>query len=293
MIKSMTAFARVSESVQQFNWVIEIRSLNNRYFDLSLRLPTSLMPFENEIRELVQSYMKRGKVTLNAFQDNPEDNAKKLQINEPLVGLYLNTLSKIQKKYKIRGEVTMSDILRIPGLFEFKKTEDNPQKTWIQVKKIIKKSLEAAIESKKVEGKKLLLDIQKRLEGVTEALLRVKKQTEQRSEVVARKLQDRISGIIKDSTLAEDERFLKEVAYLVEKADITEEMVRLNSHIDLFFKRLKSDGEVGRELDFLCQEMNREVNTIGSKSQLFEISTEVVFMKGELEKIREQIQNIE
>ena len=293
MIRSMTAFARISENTREGSWVVEIRSLNNRYLDLSLRLAPSLIPYEIEIRELIQSQIKRGKVSVNISQDTSEEDAPEIELDEAAVERYMAAIRKLQKKYKLENHMTLSDLIRIPGIFKPKKDLKNSEKIWGQIQKLIRKSLDLALKSKQEEGRKLCLDVDRRLSAITKSVDQIEKISHGRSEQVAKRLKDRLDTILKEHPVEEDERFFREVAFLVEKSDITEEIVRMKSHLELFTSRLKSKGEVGRELDFLCQEMNREMNTIGSKSQHFDIATDVVFVKGELEKIREQIQNIE
>lgn len=294
MIRSMTAFARVADSsAREGNWVIEIRSLNNRYLDLSFRLAPLLVPYESEIRELVQAQIRRGKVSLNIFQDASEEEAQEMELDDTAVERYMTAIKKLQKKHKLASQLALSDVVRLPGIFKIKKDAKDSLQIWARVQKLIHKGLDQAIKSKQEEGRKLSLDVHKRLDMVAKAVDKIEKVGHGRSEQIAKRLKDRIDTLLKEYPIQEDERFFREVAFLAEKSDVTEEIVRMKSHLELFTSKLKTKGEVGRELDFLCQEMNREMNTIGSKSQHFDIATDVIFVKGELEKIREQIQNIE
>lgn len=292
MVRSMTAFARANVPVKEGSWTVEIRSLNHRYFEFSLKLPQSLSVLETRIRDLVQAGMRRGKVTVSV---NLERNGKQrpaVTIDEEAVEVYLQAAKKIQKKYRLAGEVSIDQILRLPGIFTGEERETDPEKSWPEIKKTLSKALAAADKAKADEGRKLALDIDKRLGMIAEAVAKIEKFAKSRTETVFKKTLARIEALLGEKQ-QDLERFEREVAFLAERADITEELVRMCSHLDLFRSRLKGDAEVGRELDFISQEMNREVNTMGSKAQLFEIATEVVFIKGELEKIREQIQNIE
>lgn len=288
----MTAFSHADAPRKEGGWAIEIRSLNHRNFDFSLKTPQILNSLEAEIRELVQARMRRGKVTVSISQDVDSQRLEHLSINEAVVEFYLSKISKLKKRFKLQGELTTSDILRLPGIFETPETTIEPEKVWPSLKKVLGKALEGAVKAKKIEGAKLAGDIESRLNAITKTLERVEVQTEGRKARIFKKLSERVAELI-DGKSMDSERLEREVAFLAERSDITEEIVRMKSHLDLFAKKLKQDEEVGRELDFLCQEMNREVNTMASKSQSFEISTDVVFVKGELEKIREQIQNIE
>ena len=292
MIRSMTAFARRAASSREGGWGIEIRSLNSRYFEFSLKISPVLNALENRIKEQVQSLMRRGKVTVSINQDSAEDSHNRLSIDEDTVRFYLQSIAKLKKKFKLQGDVTVSNILQLPGIFGGQESEQDPEKVWLEIKKILAKTLDLAVKAKKVEGTKLAKDIESRLQSVGKAVAAIEKQAAGQIEKIRRKLLERIEALAQEKAL-EPDRLEREVAFLAERMDITEELVRLKSHLDLFEKKLHEDGEAGRELDFLCQEMNREINTLGSKAQHFEISTQVVFVKGELEKIREQIQNIE
>lgn len=241
---------------------------------------------------MVQTSMRRGKVNVSITQDQGESRNDAVQIDEEKVAFYLSNLNKIKKKFKIQGEVTISDLIRLPGIFGTEESTADSDKDWPKLKKVLTNALDGAHKSKQIEGSKLAKDIQSRLDAVAKAVVKIEKHIQGQSERFRVRLLDRIQTLIQDKAVDPD-RLEREVAFMAERTDITEELVRMKSHLDLFKKRLQQENEVGRELDFLCQEMNREVNTMASKSQHFEISTEVVFVKGELEKIREQVQNIE
>ena len=292
MIRSMTAFARFSAPAKEGQWVIEIRSLNHRFLEFSLKIPPGLAALESRVRDLVQETLRRGKVMVSVSRETADGKTRPVAIDEDVVKLYLASIQKVQKKFKIKGELTVSDLIRLPNIFTAEETSDDTEKTWPPLKKALESALEKAIKSREVEGAKLAKDISARLDTVAQAVKKIQQYTENQSEKIYARLTQRLEALLKDPE-KDTERISKEVAFLVERGDITEEMVRMKSHLNLFGSKLKATGELGRELDFLCQEMNREVNTMASKSQHFEISTEVVLMKGELEKIREQIQNIE
>lgn len=271
---------------------MEIRSVNHRYFEFSLRIPPAFSALEGRVREMVQQRMPRGKISVSIGQEMNEEDRPPLSINEKTAEFYLQTVKKLAKKYKIQNNVSASDILRLPGIFTEERKEIAPEKVWPIVKKILARVLDQIEKAREDEGRKLAADIFLRLTKIEQAVESVTKWTAGDSERIFKKLCDRIDVLMKDKE-KDTERFHREAAFLAERSDITEEVVRLGSHLDLFRKRLHSNGEVGRELDFVCQEMNREANTIASKSQFFDISNAVVQVKGEIEKIREQIQNIE
>lgn len=292
MIRSMTAFARAAAPTREGAWHAEIRSLNSRYFEFQLKTPPILNTLENRIREMVQAKMRRGKVSLAIGQDTDDTKVGGLKIDESKVAFYIKQLSKVQKKYKLQGTLAVADLLKLPGIFSAEESDQDAEKVWPQIKKILQQVLDLAVKSKHGEGAKLSKDISHRLDLIEKAVEIVEKNALSQPERFHKRLLERVQGLISDQTI-DKERLEREVAFLAERSDITEELVRLRSHFELFRKRLTQETEVGRELDFLCQEMNREINTMGSKSQHFEISTQVVFVKGELEKIREQVQNIE
>ena len=293
MIRSMTAFARVAARAEDDNWVVEIRSLNHRYFEFSLKIAPALAALENRIRDLVQAKMRRGKITVAIGQDaHHNGRQRELSFDESAIKFYLSSISKLKKKFKIQGELSVAELLKLPGIFSGEESGIDPEKSWKPIKKVLGKALDQAIKAKEVEGQKLAKDIHERLAAVAKTMENIEAHAKGQGERIFKKLSERIDTLLAEKE-KDTERMNREVAFLAERSDITEEIVRMKSHLDLFKSRLKGSDEVGRELDFLSQEMNREVNTMTSKAQHFEISTEVVFVKGELEKIREQIQNIE
>ena len=293
MIRSMTAFARSSASILGANWAVEIKSINHRFFEFSLKVPSSLNGFEAQMREVTQADVKRGKVMVMIGHEGEEDKAKQVVLHEPTVKIYMAAIAKLKKQFKLAGEVSVSDIIKLPGVLTVEPSEDVTDKLWKGLEKLLKQAVKQLVKSKEIEGAKLAEDIFARLEAIEKAVEKAAKLSKSEPDRIYKKLKERIETLLGENDKDNNDRVMREVAFLAERSDITEEIVRLGSHISLFRTRLKQDGEAGRELDFLCQEMNREINTIGSKSQLFDIAKEVVFVKGELEKIREQIQNIE
>ncbi len=294
-LRSMTAFVRLRHTGKLSRWGIELRSVNNRYLDLSLRVPAIFNDFETDLRELVQSRIHRGKVLLSILEESDRKSGDKpFQLNEHRIREALTAFKKIQKKFGLTGDFQVRDLMNIPGVFEMEEAGEKASQIWSGLKKSLDQALQLFAKAKALEGEKLALDISKRLTKISDAVKRIETLSQGTAEAVAARLKERIQKILEGNTpeLA-DERWQREVAFLAEKSDVTEEIVRLRSHLSLFQSKLKKGGEVGRELDFLCQELNREANTIGSKSQSFEISKEVLLIKSELEKIREQVQNIE
>ena len=294
MIRSMTAFARSSASSKGENWIVELRTLNHRYFEFSLKCPPALNTLEPSVREMLHFSIKRGKMTVNIIQD-VGGNGKRLKtmvVDPSAVQYYGSAIKKLKKDVKLDGEVSISDFLRLPGIFSAESSEEDPQKAWKKIKPVLSKVIEEAIVAKEKEGKKLSTDIHKRLGSIGKSVDQIEKLAKGRSQAVYDRISQRVEELLREKQM-DEERVHREVAFMAERSDITEEIVRLKSHLHLFDERLASKTEIGRELDFICQEMNREINTISSKSQLFDIATHVIAVKGEIEKIREQVQNIE
>ncbi|MBN1688116.1 MAG: YicC family protein [Candidatus Omnitrophica bacterium] len=292
MIRSMTAFARVTAPFRGGAWVVEIRSVNHRYFEFSTRLPQHLIPLEGRIRDFVQQEIHRGKVMVAVSHETGNGRDKNVILNEETLQVYLRGVKALKKKFKVEGDVTIGDLIKLPGIFAVEPASEEIEKIWPKLKSVLKKVIDQAVRAKMVEGQKLSQDIRKRLEKIRKAVNRIEKEAAGQADKIYKKLTARLEQLLAQYE-RDEERLHREIAFLAERSDITEEVVRAKSHLELFQKRLSSDGEAGRELDFLCQEINREVNTMTSKAQLFEVSTAVVSIKGELEKIREQVQNIE
>jgi len=288
----MTAFARVSLAALGKRWVVEIRSLNQRYFELSLRLPPVMYALESQVRPLVQSVMRRGKITLSVSEEGRAGESLAYELDPDQVKAYLASAKKIKSKFKLEGKLTVEEIMRLPGVVKEKTAEDLPNWNWAKLSGFLKKAMEKAVRHKEEEGDKLEKDFRQRLDHIAKTVHRIEMLVQGNRKVSFGKLKNRLQDLLGDEKLDAD-RLYREVAFLAERSDITEETVRMKSHLELFEKWLGRPGEIGRELDFLCQEMNREANTIASKAQLFEVSREAIAVKSEIEKIREQVQNVE
>ncbi|HTL47259.1 MAG TPA: YicC/YloC family endoribonuclease [Verrucomicrobiae bacterium] len=289
----MTAFARITGSGrEEENWLVEARSLNHRFFEFSLKSPSLIYPLEVRIRDFFQEKIQRGKVSVCISQANQDENEQVLNIDENVVEFYLNAARELGKKYHLQDDLSLRDVLALPKVFSPDKKSADQEQIWKRLEPVLIKTRKALLKAKETEGEVLAADMVQRLDQIGKTVRKIEKQSVGSSKRLHSKLTARLAQLIEEKDL-DQERVSREVAFLAERCDITEEIVRLKAHLDVFRDRLKSEGEMGRELDFLCQEINREVNTIGSKSQVFEISSDVIFIKKELEKIREQVQNIE
>jgi uncharacterized protein (TIGR00255 family) len=288
----MTAFARVSLAALGKHWVVEIKSLNQRYFELSLRLPPAMYAFEPQVRPLVQSVMRRGKIALSIGEEGRNSEAPVYELDQDQVKAYLASAKKLKAKFRLDGKLAVEEIMRLPGVVKEKAAGDAQIWNWTKLNGLLKKTLDKAVRYKEEEGEKLDKDFRQRLEKIAKTTHKIEALVHGNQKIYFEKLKNRLQDLLGDEKL-DTERLHREVALLTERSDITEETVRMKSHLELFLKWLGREGEIGRELDFLCQEMNREANTMASKAQLFEVSQEAIAIKSEIEKIREQVQNVE
>jgi uncharacterized protein (TIGR00255 family) len=292
MLKSMTGYGVAEGEISGSPIRVEIRSLNSRYFDFSARLPAFLIPIESEIKKIVNEAVKRGKVSVFISINGNSSFPSSFSIDRKKVSFYISELKKVGKKEGINGSLELKDLLSFPDIFVSKQKSFSSKKVREAVLPIVRKALQNFGAMKKKEGANISKDIGMRIKKVV-SLTNV---TEKKAEKEPVRLKERLNNRLKKNNLSislNEERLEQEVAYLVDRSDITEELTRLKSHCDLFSSVLKGSGEAGKRLEFITQEMNREANTIGSKSQNPVIAQNVIAIKLEIEKVREQIQNIE
>ena len=286
----MTGYGRSDEQNEQLVMSVEIRAVNSRYLDFAPRLPRVLQPFEDDAYKLVKKRCERGRVTLSAKLEYMPGGNNVMTLNNSKLKEYMTVVKEIQKTAEFDDLPSMGDILRLPDIFTSGDLNNEDQ-----LKKIFLKTVGKALaELNKIrlsEGKNIQSDLDKRLGILDEISKKIQKLSANCNDKNLVRYKEKIQELIEDITVDES-RLLQEAAILSDKRDITEELVRLNSHIDLFKKNMDSGKNEGKKLNFFLQEMGREVNTIGSKTDLIEISHLVVGLKDELEKIREQVQNI-
>lgn len=291
MIWSMTGFARAESRKKKAGWTVEIRSLNHRYLELSLKLPPSLYPLEDRFRELCQSRIRRGKVTVTVMETE-ESELENVALDRDVLRFYLSAIRRVQREFRLKGELSVSDILTLPRIFSVEKKAADPNRLWKSLKGLAESALEKLERSRRREGAVLARDLLARIGRIEKQVLRIEGRAKALPQEYYERVRERIRALFQPGA-GDEERAWREAALLAERADATEEVVRLRSHLALFREKLRGAGEVGKELDFILQEMNRETNTLGAKGQDFDISKETVSIKAELEKIREQVQNIE
>lgn len=293
MIKSMTGFGRGESSSDGFQVTVEIKTLNSRYLDISIRLPQSIQEYEFDIKEEIQKKMSRGKAHVSVNVEETDQLSPDITYNEQLIKAYTDMLKKVKNLAGIDQPIQLEDLLRFDDIFESQEEdEEDIEIIWSCTQDALDQSLDHLNKMRQQEGEELKNDLTELIEGISEIVKTVKNLSEKRGPEVREKLQTRISTMI-DEDKIDPERLEMEVALLIDKMDVNEEIIRLQSHLKFFLEALENDESVGRRLNFLSQEINRELNTIGAKSNDSTIAHHIVLGKEKLEKIREQVQNIE
>ena len=293
MIRSMTGFGRGMYSTEEREYTIEIKSVNHKYTDINVRLPYVLSFLEEKIKKEVSQNVARGKIDINVTFVNNSNLGKKISINKPLAKEYIEELRKIKEENNIIDDISIMKIAKLPDILNI--TQDNNEEVlWEELNKALQEAIKNLLEGKEVEGKKLSEDMLQRLENINNHILEISQYSTGLIEQYVVKLKDRIKEIMQ-TDLIDEARISQEVVLYADKTSIEEEITRLKSHITQFRELLQSEGvkKTGKRLDFIIQEMNREINTIGSKSNCLEITNLVIELKTELEDVREQVQNIE
>ncbi len=292
MIRSMTGYGQAETVRDGVKISVELSSLNNRFFETQIRLPRMLSRLEPKIRELISSKVKRGKVLcfVNRVAEEPEP--VKLIVNEGSAEEYIRALRALKKRFSLQGDVEVSDLINLEGVFEPDEQVGGTELDVSLVEETVSVALDELISMRVSEGEKLAQDMRPRLKKITDTVGRIEKLSDESVEQYKQKLEVRIRELL-DEVIDPGERVAMEAAIVAERCDVTEECVRIRSHGKQFLDTIEKDGPVGKRLNFLLQELNREANTIGSKSIAYEISSESVLLKEEIEKLREQIQNIE
>lgn len=292
MVRSMTGYGRYQQIVGNRDILVEIRSVNYRYFEFSCRIPRNMGYLEEKLKRLIKENVSRGKIEVLVTINNVDGKDETISVNMGVAQGYIDALRSANDTFKLPDDLTLSQLARFPDVFTVIKTIDDENEIWDAVKLVAEKSLEKFVAMKTIEGEKMFNDVLSKLDTIESMVGVVEVASPQTIENYRKRLYDKLSEVLESKDIDES-RIVTECAILSEKLAVDEETVRLRSHISQFRELLNSNEPVGRKLDFLIQEMNREVNTTGSKAQDITITKTVVDMKSELEKIREQIQNIE
>ena len=295
MIKSMTAFGRSRATVGGKDITVEIRSVNNRFFDCSVKLPRSFSFLEEKIKPYLQSKgVSRGKVDVYIGIDVIDSPIPEISIDEGYAKAYVDALRTLGEKFSLKDDISVMRVAQNHDIFVIRKSEEDTEKEWSDLKCVIDEALDRFIAGREREGENIERDLLLKLENIKGYVKKIEALSSTDIQEYRSKLEAKLRDMLDDNRIAFDEnRILTECAIFADRVAIDEELVRLSSHFEGFADILASDEPAGRKLDFLVQEMNRETNTIGSKCQNSAIAKMVVEIKCELEKIREQIQNIE
>jgi uncharacterized protein (TIGR00255 family) len=293
MIKSMTAFGMAEKKVEGRTYTAEIRTLNGRYLEISVRAPRQLMPLEERVRKLVATRISRGRVDVFVRVRDASEKVSEIEVNLPLAKAYHKALLELNEALDIEEKVGLQTLLGLEKIIVATEPEADLEKTWTILSSCIGEALEGVDVMRISEGKAIYQDFERRLQSVEEGLSRIKALAPSVLSEYHSRLKERLAVLTEGKVELDPNRLAQEAAFLVDRSDVTEEIVRAESHVKQFRSMIESGGPAGRALDFLLQELNREVNTIGSKGGNAQLSHMVVTLKGELEKIREQVQNIE
>lgn len=292
MALSMTGYGRAEAVVNGRDITVEIKSVNSRYFEYSSRIPRSCAFMDDRLKKQLSAAISRGKVELNLQLQTVSAQDVAVEVNLPLAKSYAAALAMLEAELGLKNDASAGMLARLPDVLNVRHADVDEAELWQDVSAVCAAAIQNFVQMRAVEGEKLKQDILSRLAAIEQAVAQVEKDSAARVEAYTKKLYARLQTVLQDQNI-EEARVLTEAAIFADKTAVDEETVRLRSHIAQYREILSGDGPVGRKLDFLTQELNRETNTIGSKCQDIAITRIVVEMKAEIEKIREQIQNIE
>ena len=290
----MTGFGKGETGSKFGSFIVEIRTVNHRFFDVSSRIPNSLNQLEDKVKHLVHRYVRRGKATLSLMHKKSEKNFKSVKLDEEAISKYYQLLKKVRNGFKIKDDIKLSHILSFPDVFVQEQEEHDLNLLWPIIEKTVAKAAIDCNKMREKEGRALYRDLSKRIEEVSHCIKKIAGLAPGVVSQHKHKLDARVRAIMKRRNYDIDKARLEtEIALFARQCDVTEEITRARSHIVALRNALNSSKETGRRLDFILQELQREVNTLGSKAGDVKISRLVVDIKSEIEKIREQVQNVE
>lgn len=292
MVKSMTGYGRFEDTASPRAISVEIKSVNHKFFEFSCRVPRTMGFLEERLKNAVQARVARGKIDLYLSVEADADTPAVVEINHALAAGYTKAMEELARTYLLGNDVTAGMIARFPDVLTVRKAPEDEEALWNQVEPVLDGALDAFLAMREREGEKLKTDVLSRIETIRQAVEAVEAQSPQTVAAYRARLEEKIKELL-GSASVDEQRLLTETAVFADRIAVDEETVRLRSHLEQMERLLEGDQPVGRKLDFLLQEANREINTIGSKSQSTPIARVVVNVKAELEKIREQIQNLE
>ena len=292
MIKSMTGFGR-SEIVKGNRKIsVEIKSVNHRYLEAGIKMPKKLNVFESRMRDLLKKYATRGKIDIFINYEDDSESQVNLKFNQNIADEYMAIFNNMSEKYNIKNDMTVGGLARFPEVITMDEVQEDEEELWHFIEEAMKAALEQFVNTRILEGENLKKDLLGKLDHMEELVAFVEKRSPEIMKEYRSKLESKVKELLGDTTIDES-RIATEVIIYADKICVDEETVRLRSHIEHARKCLNEDGGIGRKMDFIAQEMNREANTTLSKANDIEISNAAIDLKTEIEKVREQIQNIE
>ncbi|MBR5317570.1 MAG: YicC family protein [Lachnospiraceae bacterium] len=292
MIKSMTGFGRCEVSENNRKFTVEMKSVNHRYLDVNIKMPKKLNFFESAIRALLKDYIQRGKVDMFITYEDMTENNVSIKYNKEIAAEYLKYLKDMAEEFALDNDIRVSTLSRYPEVLTMEEQTIDEEGIWKTLEKAIRGAAEGFVETRIKEGENLRTDLISKLDGMLSHVDFIQERSPQIIAEYKQKLEDKVKDLLADVKVDEN-RLLMEVTIFADKVCVDEEIVRLKSHIETTKATLQAGGSMGRKLDFIAQEMNREANTILSKANDLEISNRAIELKTEIEKVREQIQNIE
>lgn len=292
MIKSMTGFGRAQETVDGMTVTVELKSVNHRYFEFTAKVPRTYGFLEEKLKSFLNARISRGKMECYVSIENLEESDMEVLVNPSLAKGYVDALRTLSETFGLKEDYSAISIAKFPDVLTLRKAPADEEKIWNAVQKVTELAVERFVTMRETEGEKLRADILSKADTILEHVAFVESRSPQTVREYHEKLRQRMEELL-ENTQVDEQRLLTEAAIFADKVAVDEETVRLRSHISQLREFLDADEPIGRKLDFLVQEMNRESNTIGSKAQDVEIAKRVIAIKAEVEKIREQVQNIE
>lgn len=292
MIKSMTGFGRCEICENNRKFTVEMKSVNHRYLDVNIKMPKKLNFFESAIRNELKNYIQRGKVDLFISYEDFTENNVSVKYNKEIASAYFQYLNQLAEDFHLDNDIRVSSLSRYPEVFSMEEQNIDEKELWIELQKVLVQAAESFVQTRITEGENLKNDLISKLDGMLAHVSYIEERSPEVLVEYRQKLESKVEELLKDTKI-EESRILTEVTVFADKICVDEEIVRLKSHIETTKNTLLEGGSIGRKLDFIAQEMNREANTILSKANDLEISNRAIELKTEIEKVREQIQNIE
>ena len=292
MIKSMTGYGKSEQTIDSLNVTVEIKSVNHRYFEFSARVPREYGFLEEKLKKYCNSLITRGKVECYVSVEDLEEREMEVNVNEALAAGYVKALKELSERFGLKDDISAVTLSRYPDVITLHKASEDEERIWNAVKTVAETAVSKFIEMRETEGSKLRGDILSRADYIIECVEFIEGRSPETVREYNEKLKQRMKELLGDAAV-DEQRLLNEAAIYADKIAVDEETVRLRSHISQLREFMNSSEAIGRKLDFLVQEINREANTIGSKAQDVDIAKKVIAIKAEVEKIREQVQNIE